>query len=480
VKTRILLPLLTLLLIAGGLLYSLVLETDEPAVVPHERGNGSSEEVENISAPDSEGAGRSEAAVGLFHAPDNSIGAPVDLFTEVLPGSDSRIVVHVDLPDGMQAHDFVLQQRWRNTQTREVIDSYGAPLKEVDGVRFAHFARIGQSVHLELQSWDELWRSGETVRAQTGEPESLTCRLARTAVVDVYAKESGGRALPEWRLDIESLSPHSGRATEVVQENDEVSTFRWPIEIESIMDGVGRRVTRLLAGPYRIAAGSIRHVMQEREVILNGGQREAQHFQLVMLPIGGDMAGVVRRLSGARKDPEGTALVSDEVLVQNIEVPELEFRAPLTWTSQAGRFAGRWRVEDVPVGTYHVRPISEGWVGIEPAELQVVPPSEHLEFVVRDVAGFKDIGFDAVSAKTGEPIAEARVVFHLTHGGTSQSLATPDSITRWNVPVDSPVSWDLTATGYHARSGTIADFNEMRAFAGSAAWIARVALTPLE
>lgn len=483
-KTRLLAPLTALLVLAAVLLYPIGWDGIEPAGAPEANVDDEAGGSTPISAPDNPGGARSEAAIDwTAEARSRDPRLELDLLASPQEDPGSRLVLHFDLPPNTSPHDFVIRVRTRNSHTSEAIEANGAPVKESEGVRYVNLSPpLGQSVFLELQSWDEIWRSGETMRRFEGDTESdsLTCLLTQTAVVDVYAKETGGAALPDWTLDCEFLSPNAGTPTQVVQENGEVSTFRWPIEVTSIMSGVGRRVTRLLPGPYRFAAHSLRHTREVREPVLNGGQRDGLRFELAALPIGGDLKGTLRRASGRAKDPEGKALVSGTILVQSTGSDNLEFRAQVNWSSQGAGFIGYWRAEDVPLGTYHVRPLSEGWARIEPASHQVVPPAAHLDFVVMDAAGFKDIGFDVVSQATGDPLTGAQAVFHLSHSGTAQMAATSGEVVRWNVPENSKVTWDVTLDGYEKPSGTIQDFTHARVIGEGVAWFAHVGLVPTE
>jgi len=484
VKTRLLAPLTALLVLAAMLLYPIGWDGIEPAGAPEANADDEAGGSTPISAPDNPGGARSEAAVDFGTDPSNLdvVETPARL-APPRAETGTRLVVHFDLPPNATVHDFVLRVRSPNMETREATLTTGGQLKEEEGVRYVNFALpLEQSVFIELQSWDDVWRSDETTRRFERDtvPDSLTCLLTQTAVVDVYAKEAGGAALPDWTLGCEFLSPNAGAPTQVLQENGEVSTFLWPIVVETIMSGAGRRVTRLLPGPYRFAAHSPRHTREVREPVLNGGEREALRFELAALPIGGDIKGTLRRASGRPKDPEGKTLVSNTILVRSTGADHLEFRTKVNWSSQGSGFVGTWRVDDVPVGSYHVRLLSEGWSRIEPAAHQVVPPSAQVNFVVMDTAGFKDIGFDVLSQSTSEPLAGARAVFHLTHGGTAQSAATPGEAVQWNVPEDTPVTWDLSLDGYEKLSGTIQDFTHARAIGEGVAWFARVELIPTE
>ncbi len=212
------------------------------------------------------------------------------------------------------------------------------------------------------------------------------------------------------------------------------------------------RIRWLDPGVYRLAVYSSTHEHPELEVELASGESKTLDLVVAARPLGGALAGVVRS--------EGRERYNDlRVILRSVEHVKLVETQMVQW--QPGTDRGTFRFDGLATGEYKLAVFGHSTAPIEPELLDVSPPREDLEFVVRDSGTeLRSYTITAVDAETGECIQGPELHVRPERGKSGMRMWT--SMCEFKLGPyrpDDAFEWVLRCEGYETAWGDRSSFD---------------------
>ena len=366
--------------------------------------------------------------------------------------------LELEPPPGVRLEDFrvALLGNWRRFSVHGSLQMdpvapriRPAPPGGSPWVRFTatYFAKVGmgQPWHLSAVSDDGFhWATGTVTAAGGVHPEPVPLELHAAGVVAGRVQAAEGGDPP--RAVLALFWPAEEGPRNLLRPG----TLRTATEPDGAF-----RLQGLEPGTYALMATASLYERQLQEIAIRPGEETRVEFRLVRQPAVGSIGGRLLTLSGDHDRPVRLELQHTgrgrETLILHRE---------FAWTEEDGELVAPFRFDDLPAGTYRLRPVFDGsWLEWEPPELEASPGDLELELLGLDGAERHDLVYRARDAETGEPVPLIRAVLGVGGGATSKRHNLgPGDVALAGHPADQPLAWSVRARGYVPVYGGRDDF----------------------
>jgi len=391
-------------------------------------------------AAENEPGPRTQAVFGPGSEPD--LEAPVG----------PTYLLQIELPPGLELGDLTAHLRVPQDFRTSGWDLHLAPLRGPEGdrhhpwVRFAElearFFREQGPFEIEVTSSDGLWAGSAPVSVLAGVERGVSIELSARGVVSGTVRDGAGPAA----------------AAVVLRRLDEPADERRAPAGE---DGA-YRFAWVEPGRYSLVFESPRHVPLERELWVEGGERQAQDALLERRAGGGSVEGILTSRSGTYR---GTVILALAPLTDQESVTFATAR----WNEEDGVLRGRFRFKDVAAGQYGLRVFScsDQLEWNPPAAL--VPAPGRVEFECLDDVERVDLGVHAVDAASRVELSEVSILYQTGQRSirlerTSEELFAlagegfvwrhvPGPFPIRGFPVHGTLRWMVASPGYRPAYG---------------------------
>ena len=279
---------------------------------------------------------------------------------------------------------------------------------------------------IEIKSAEGLWQGEANVAAVRGiVPEFVSVTLLARAVVDGIVRDPDGTAVAGAEV---ALEDRRGKSS-ALKTTDERGHFRFELR---------------LPGEAALNVRSLRFETNHVPIVLVAGSVLAQDVTLARLPAVGSIRGriisesgtyaadVRIRLSMASKGPRSG----------------LTLQASPAWNSVDGRKVAVFDFADLPAATYRLSVEHGDELEFVPSKLELAPPADDVEFVVRDATPNASLAFRVHDSANGAELGALQALLRFDNNIRKKQTVDSGAIVVVRYPLEKKLAWRLDREGY--------------------------------
>jgi hypothetical protein len=230
----------------------------------------------------------------------------------------------------------------------------------------------------------------------------------------------------------------------------------------TVTDDAPRGASGLSPGEYRIRSRSIYMEPVDQLVQLAPHEHKRVDLAIAALPSAGAIRGTARN-----HDRSQTPIMFSsvrQVVIARADDPTLREAREFSWRKSGHEWIASFSFEAVPAGKYVVRirdfPLLDDGVRFDPAQFEVSPPAEDLEFVMRPrPESMLNMAVSPRDSATDEPITDASLAWRLPgDADRTEHIDRHDNRIYFRIPTDTPIEWTLSARGHAPARGDLSAF----------------------